>query len=578
MIISGIQTGNTRWLAGHLQNAADNETIELAEVSGTVARDIDGALAEMDALCAGTNAKEGVYAAFINPPSPLTREQFMRALALLEERLGLQGQPRIVLFHIKHGRHHCHVVWSRIDIERMKAIHMSHDRQKLRQCAKEIAAEFGLQLPAGLREDRGAERFADPEREKRPTRAEKAQAKHSGITPEERRAAITAAWRNSDTAQAFHHALEDLGYMLAKGDKRTFVVVDMAGDVHSLARQIDGAKTKDVLKKLEGLDLALLPSVEKAKVLMLQRSAALQDAAREEIKRDAAAEAAQKTLIAAQRTRRQHVDLLWQTMKVRQMHERKVMIAYFMAQRQRILARRQWEAIGLAVYLKKIAFLRQLVEHYEQKTKRAQRSMEEQQQEIRNGMRRRHDNEAAELQRRYQAMVRLDKRELASLGQKNLAETRWWDPDGRMTQAIDASLKLRRVTDADFDGRAAHQNRTDYRAMRRSLSQEERSRDFLQNTHDITDDPASKWINLREKWVPVRVNAEDITKPITVWVRPDDPRALAAGTPTAKFKANAFDITAVFSRLTSFLGGPPKKPERPGRHGARPNITPTPPS
>lgn len=100
MIISGLQTGNTRWLAAHLQNAADNETIELAEVTGTVATDVDGALAEMDALCAGTNAKEGMYAAFINPPKPLSREQFLRALALIEARLGLTGQPRLVLFHI----------------------------------------------------------------------------------------------------------------------------------------------------------------------------------------------------------------------------------------------------------------------------------------------------------------------------------------------------------------------------------------------------------------------------------------------------------------------------------------------
>jgi hypothetical protein len=57
----------------------------------------------------------------------------MRAIALIAERLGLAGQPRIVLFHVKNGRHHCHVVWSRIDLERMKAIHLSHDRQKLRK-------------------------------------------------------------------------------------------------------------------------------------------------------------------------------------------------------------------------------------------------------------------------------------------------------------------------------------------------------------------------------------------------------------------------------------------------------------
>lgn len=42
VIISGLQTGNTRWLAAHLQNAADNESIELAEVSCTIAQDPPG--------------------------------------------------------------------------------------------------------------------------------------------------------------------------------------------------------------------------------------------------------------------------------------------------------------------------------------------------------------------------------------------------------------------------------------------------------------------------------------------------------------------------------------------------------
>ena len=68
MIISGLQTDNTRWLARHLQNTVDNESIELAEVSGTVATDIDGALTEMDALCAGTRAKEGCKFARNNDP------------------------------------------------------------------------------------------------------------------------------------------------------------------------------------------------------------------------------------------------------------------------------------------------------------------------------------------------------------------------------------------------------------------------------------------------------------------------------------------------------------------------------
>lgn len=94
MIIGGLQTGNTRWLAAHLQNAVDNEQIDLAEFRGTIATDIDGALAEFDAITSGTRATEGVYAAFINPPEPLTREQYMRALALIEERLGSRRRGR----------------------------------------------------------------------------------------------------------------------------------------------------------------------------------------------------------------------------------------------------------------------------------------------------------------------------------------------------------------------------------------------------------------------------------------------------------------------------------------------------
>ncbi|OPH82445.1 relaxase/mobilization nuclease domain-containing protein [Nitrobacter vulgaris] len=530
MIISGIQTGNTRWLARHLQNTVDNETIELAEVSGTVATDIDGALAEMDALCAGTCAKEGVYAAFINPPQPLTREQFMRAIALIEERLGLAGQSRIVLFHIKNGRHHCHVVWSRIDIEHMKAIHLSHDRQKLRKCAQMLAAEFGLTLPDGLKNDRGAERFTDPERAKRPTRAEKAQAKHSGIGPEERRAAITEAWRSSDSAESFRNSLEELGYLLAKGDSRAFVVVDLAGDVHSLARQIDGAKTKDVVRKLEGINLALLPSVEKGKILMLQRAAAMQDTARERLKKDTAAEAIRNSLLAAQRARKLQLDLNWQVMKVRHMHERKVLLAHFMAVRERHLARRKWQAVGLALYLKKIVFLRALVRHHEARQTKHKRSIEEFHRQLEDSMRRRHGNEAAELQRRYDALRRLDRLELRSLLQIQIQpymRATWLGHDvGDYDGKIAFGVKLghnRRQLDKDFDQHVELNRRKKLNNHSERVAKYQKTLAYMRESGiEITDDPASKWLPLQRKqaeviqqtgrWEEFHANTAEVTR------------------------------------------------------------------
>ncbi|TIQ08751.1 MAG: relaxase [Mesorhizobium sp.] len=421
MIISGLQTGNTRWLAAHLQNTADNELIELAEISGTVAQDIDGALAEFDAFAAGTMARESVYAAFINPPSPLSREQFMQALSVIERALGLTGQPRLVLFHVKQGRHHCHAVWSRIDLARMKAIHLSHDRQKLRRCARELAALFGFELPPGLAQDRGAERFAD---RKRASKAEKAMAERSGLAVEERREAITSCYRKADSAQAFINALEEAGYVLARGDKRSFVVVDLAGDVHSLARQVDGAKTRDIRSKLQGLDLARLPTVERARVLMAQRAQAQRDAARAFADKRDAIEALAR-LKASQDKRRRALDLLWQQMRVRQMHEWKVLLAYIKSEEE-LRLRRHWSQVGLAIYLRKIAVIRWLLEYYAEKKRR---SLEEFHRQLRESLKRRHENEARELRRRYEALVRLFRREELSFA------VAYGSPEGLVTTA-----------------------------------------------------------------------------------------------------------------------------------------------
>lgn len=76
-------------------------------------------------------------------------EVFEKALADVEERLGLTGQPRIVVFHEKEGRRHCHAVWSRIDAETMKAKELPHFGLKLKSLAKQIFLENGWNMPRG---------------------------------------------------------------------------------------------------------------------------------------------------------------------------------------------------------------------------------------------------------------------------------------------------------------------------------------------------------------------------------------------------------------------------------------------
>ena len=279
MILKGSQRANGSDLATHLMNEFDNEYAALAELRGTVAEDLHGAFAEFEAVALGTRMTQPLYSLSINPPSKLTRDQYMAAIDTIEQRLGLAGQPRAVVFHVKDGREHAHVVWSRTNVETMRGVHMSHDRRRLCDLACDLAERYGLSLPPGLEAWKAKQ--AQDRQKIEPTLAEKAQAETTGLTPEQRRADITAAYKAADNAAAFRQALEDKGYILARGDRRGFVVVDGHGDVHSLSRYVDGASTKDIRAKLKDLAADDLPSVDAAKEQAARRAQAAADRAAE---------------------------------------------------------------------------------------------------------------------------------------------------------------------------------------------------------------------------------------------------------------------------------------------------------
>ncbi len=277
MILKGGQRANGGDLAIHLMNSFDNERVEIVELRGAVADDLYGAFAEFEAVAAGTRAQKYLYSLSINPPEPLTQDQYLEAIATIEDRLGLTGQPRAVVFHAKPdetgiAREHCHVVWSRIEIEieKMKAIHLSHDKSKLMDCAVELSHRFGFELPPGLKAWEDKHGFKKDKLE--PTLAEIAQQDDTGITPEERRAEITQAYEQADSAEAFRAALDDRDYVLAKRDRRGLVIVDRQCAVHSLTRYIKGHKARDIKAKLAGLEPDDLPSVDQAKTLIKDRA------------------------------------------------------------------------------------------------------------------------------------------------------------------------------------------------------------------------------------------------------------------------------------------------------------------
>jgi hypothetical protein len=77
-----------------------------------------------------------------------------------------------------------------------------------------------------------------------------------------RRRVITKAWSESADARTFIAALEKEGYYIARGDNHSNVVVDLSKDVHSLTRQIDGVKAKEIKARLAALPAEELPDTQ----------------------------------------------------------------------------------------------------------------------------------------------------------------------------------------------------------------------------------------------------------------------------------------------------------------------------
>src|SRR5271154_5361585 len=98
----------------------------------------------------------------------------------------------------------------------MRSVSDSHNYRKHEEVARTLERRFGHDRVQGAHAERdGVER---PDRT--PSRAELRQEERTGIKGKDVKAEVTAAFKASDGAESFKGALEDGGYILAKGDKR----------------------------------------------------------------------------------------------------------------------------------------------------------------------------------------------------------------------------------------------------------------------------------------------------------------------------------------------------------------------
>lgn len=282
MILKSSARGGALDLALHLSNAIDNERVTIKSVSGATSDSLYDAFKEWDIIASQSKATKPFYSLSINPDPhqrDWTDQEWDKAIATIEQELGLKDQSRAVVFHDKLGasgieRRHCHVVWSRINGHTLKAIPYSHDRYKLQRLAKDLAKEFELDLRWSKETQRENQKRYENDHSYD-------HAKSHGLnrdteSREQRQETLTTLWEQHTDKESFVIATRQAGYIIAQGDRRGFVVVDKENQIHSLARQVRSAKTKDIKARLG--DPMDYPTLEQAKeeqrILAIERKTA----------------------------------------------------------------------------------------------------------------------------------------------------------------------------------------------------------------------------------------------------------------------------------------------------------------
>ena len=258
MIVQGASRAEPEQLAEQLHNPGGGKRIEILEMQSAWARGWSAAVALRETLrdwqivSELTQGRHGLYHAVISPAPgcPMTEAQYRRAVFILTEELGLEGYPRLAVLHDDGTRPYLNVVWQRTNIDTCKLWSDAFNFRKHERASRRMEAEFGH---APVTENHG-NAFS---------RGEERQARRTGVDLAAMKAQITALKDAAESALAFKNAVEDAGYILARGN-RAYVLVDAHRGVYGLARQL-GMTIAEVKEYMAPVAWQDLPTVNAAK-------------------------------------------------------------------------------------------------------------------------------------------------------------------------------------------------------------------------------------------------------------------------------------------------------------------------
>lgn len=168
--------------------------------------------------------------------------------------LKLQEHEVVVVNHTDEPHDHVHVIVNLIHPETGKKAVVSYDYLTMSTWAEQVETLEG--------EIRCPQRVINNElrREQANENKQLALVKHRDKKVE-RAAHIQKLYTNTSNGHAFQSALQLSGYTLAEGHKGRYVVVDKFGEVHGLARQLEGQRAKHLRERFK--DIKALPDATK---------------------------------------------------------------------------------------------------------------------------------------------------------------------------------------------------------------------------------------------------------------------------------------------------------------------------
>ena len=195
-----------------------------------------------------------------HPEQRPDREHMEASMKAALATLGLEKHQALLIEHNDEAHPHVHAIVNLIHPETGMVAPLKFSKEKLSKWAESYEREHGRIY---------CEQRVENNEKRRAAELEKAGEYPRYKDPEiELKALITRLYHQADSGKAFAAALSEHGFSLAQGKRIVLLAPD--GSMHSVSRQIEGVKAKDIRAKLADLEL---PDVEEARERQERESA-----------------------------------------------------------------------------------------------------------------------------------------------------------------------------------------------------------------------------------------------------------------------------------------------------------------